>query len=82
YYAGGKDYKRIIINRIEPGSAADLIGLEKDDEITAINFKPVHKMTLEEIDEIFRSKDNRAVVLRVYHDNEYDSVVLKLKRRI
>lgn len=82
YYTDGKDYKRIIISRVEPGSAADLIGLEKDDEITAINFKTVDKMSLEEIDEIFRSQDNRAVVLRVFHDNEYDSVILRLKRRI
>lgn len=82
YYAAGNNLDRIIINRVEPGSAGDEIGLEKDDEIVSINFKPVSKMTLEEIDEIFRSKNDRSLLLDVYHDKKLDKVVLTLKRRI
>ncbi len=41
YYRTGDDYSHVIISRVEPGSPADDIGLEKDDEIVAINFKPV-----------------------------------------
>jgi len=82
YYAAGDDFKHIIVSRVAAGSPADEIGLEKDDEITAINFKPVKEMSLEEIDGIFKSKENRNLLLEVFHDHRYDRVILTLKRRI
>lgn len=82
YYAGGSDYKHIIIERVEPGSAADMIGIQKDDEILDINFKPVARMSLEEIDEIFKSKDDRSLLLEVSRKNKSSFKVLTLKRRI
>ncbi len=82
YYAAGEGFKHLIISRIEPGSAADEVGLEKDDEITAINFKPVADMTLEQIDNILKSKDERNLLIEVYHDHKFDRVILTLKRRI
>lgn len=81
YYSTG-NFSHIIIGRVEPGSAGDLIGLEKGDEIMSINFKPVAKMTLEEIDSIFKSRDGRGILLEIFHDNRYDKVILTLKRRI
>ena len=60
----------------------DAIGLERGDEIISINFKPVEKMSLEEIDALFKSRDNRSILLEVFHDNRYDNVILTLKRRI
>lgn len=82
YYAAGDGFKHLIISRVEPGSAADEVGLEKDDEITTINFKPVGDMTLEQIDNIFKSKSERNLLIEVYHDHRYDRVILTLKRRI
>ena len=82
YYAAGEGLKHIIISRVEPGSAADEVGLEKDDEITSINFKPVAEMTLEEIDNILKSKDDRNLLIEVYHDHKFDRVILTLRRRI
>ena len=82
YYAAGDGFKRIIISRVEPGSAGDAIGLEKDDEILSINLKPIANMSLEEVDNIFRSKNDRSLLLEVYHDKRYDNVILTLKRRI
>lgn len=82
YYAGGDDYKHVIISRVEPGSAGDEIGLEKDDEIVSINLKPISHMSLEDIDNIFKSQDNRSLLLEVYHDKKYDRVIMTLKRRI
>ena len=82
YYATGDDFNHVIISRVEPGSAGALVGLEKNDEIVSINFKPVSKMSLEEIDELFRSKDDRSLLLEVFHDNKYDNVIMTLKRRI
>jgi len=82
YYGGGDNFDHVIISRVEPGSAGDEIGLEKDDEIVSINFKPVSKMTLEEIDGIFKSQDDRNLLLEVYHDKHLDKVILTLKRRV
>jgi hypothetical protein len=82
YYGAGEDFKHVIISRVEPGSAADEVGLEKDDEITSINFKPVADMTLEQIDGILKSKDERNLLIEIYHDHKFDRVILTLKRRI
>ncbi|MGZ3833801.1 MAG: aspartyl protease family protein, partial [Mucilaginibacter sp.] len=82
YYAAGNDFRHIIISRVEPGSAADEVGLEKDDEITAINFKPVADMSLEQIDDLLRSKNERNLLIEVFHDHKFDRVILTLRRRI
>ncbi len=82
YYAAGNDYRRIIVCRVEPGSAADRLGIEKDDEIVAINFKDVGKMSLQEIDEILRSRNDRTLLLEVMHRQALARVLLTLKRRI
>jgi len=82
YYGAGDDFSHVIISRVEPGSAGDEVGLEKNDEIVSINFKPVSKMTLEEIDGIFKSQNDRNLLLEVYHDKKLDKVILTLKRRV
>jgi hypothetical protein len=82
YYSTGDAYNRVIISRVEPGSAADEIGLEKDDEIIAINFKRVSSMTLEQIDALFKSQDQRSLLLEIFHDKKLDQVIITLKRRV
>jgi len=82
YYSSGDELNHVIISRVEPGSPGDEIGLEPGDEIMAINFKPVAKMTLEEIDGLFKSKPERTLLLEVFHDKKYDNVIITLKRRI
>jgi hypothetical protein len=82
YFAGGDNYQHLIISRVSPGSPAADIGLEKNDEIVSINLKPVSQMGIEEVDEILRSRDERSLLLEIYHDKKYDKVILTLKRRI
>lgn len=82
YYSDGVDFKRVIVSRVEPGSPADQIGIEKDDEIIGINFKPVANMSLDEIDRIFKSGNDRSLLLDVYHEKKIDKVIITLKRRI
>ncbi len=82
YYAAGDQFRRIIVCRVEPGSAADLLGIEKNDEIIAINFKEVGHMTMQEIDEIFRSKNDRTLLLEVMRNQNIAKILLTLKRRI
>ena len=82
YYAQGDELKRVIIDRVEPGSAGDLIGLQKDDELVAVNFKPVASMSLEDLDGIFKSRDGRGLVLEIFRNKKYENVLMFLKRRI
>ncbi|MFA6248612.1 MAG: aspartyl protease family protein [Mucilaginibacter sp.] len=81
YFMAGDNLAHLIIGRVAPGSPADEIGLIKDDEITSINFKPVSKMSAEEIDSYFKTAE-RSLLLEIYHDKKYDRVIISLKRRI
>lgn len=78
------DYDRVVITRIEPYSPAEAVGLKKDDEILSINFKPVKQMTMQEIDNLFRSRDDRSFILEVLSNKGKDRerVILTLQRRI
>ena len=82
--SAGPDYTRVVITRIEPFSPAEAIGLRKDDEILAINFKAVSGMTMQEIDNLFRSRDGRSFILEVVRNKGKDRerVILTLERRI
>jgi len=82
YYMAGDNYGRAVISRVEPGSPGDEVGLEKDDEIVAINLKPVKDMTIEQIDAMFKSQNDRSLLLDIYHDKKLDRVILTLRRRI
>jgi len=82
YYRTGDDFSHVVISRVEPGSPGDVVGLEPGDEILGINFKPVTKLTLEDIDGLFKSSPERNLLLEVYHDKKYDNVIITLKRRI
>ncbi|WP_165852061.1 aspartyl protease family protein [Mucilaginibacter terrenus] len=82
YYWAGKDFKHLLVSRVEPDSPGSETGLEQGDEIMSVNFKPVTQMSIEEIDNLFKSKNERSLLLEVFHDQRYDRVVLTLKRRI
>jgi len=85
--SAGDKFERVLVSRIEPGSAADDAGLRKDDEILAINFKRVAELNPTEIDNLFRSKSDRSFILDVLpHGSKSirnkERVILTLKRRI
>jgi hypothetical protein len=82
YYAAGDGFKHIIISRVEPGSAGAEAGLKKDDEIISINSKPIAQMNIEDIDALFKSQNDRSLLLGVYRDKTLDKVIITLKRRI
>ncbi len=82
--SGGDDFKRVVITRVEPFSPAEYVGLGKDDEILSINFKPVTEMSMQEIDNLFRSRNDRSFILEVVAKGakERSRVILTLQRRI
>lgn len=82
YFSSGPDLDHVIIYKVEPGSAGDEAGLQKDDEIISINFKPAGDMPLEQIDNLFKSSDGRGFALVIFRDGKYYNLLLTLKRRI
>ncbi|WP_207533688.1 aspartyl protease family protein [Desertivirga arenae] len=78
------DYSRLFIGRVEPGSAADLIGLEVNDEIVDINFRRAKDWNIDEIYQLFRSRPDKGILLTIIPKGEKKTqvVVLTLKRRI
>ncbi|WP_374165971.1 PDZ domain-containing protein [Arcticibacter sp. MXS-1] len=78
------DFKRIIITRIEPGSAAEEAGLKVNDLILDINLIPVDQIGSEEVYNTFQSGHKRNLVLRIIKGgtNEIRTLILTLKRRI
>jgi C-terminal processing protease CtpA/Prc len=81
-YADGDDLKRIVISRVEPGSAGQEAGLAENDEIIAINLHPVNQLGIMAIDQMFKLKDNRSYVIAYRRKEVFYSTVLTLKRRI
>lgn len=82
YFAEGQELNAIIVNRIEPGSAADIAGIEPGDRIIAINFKYVSDISIQDIDNIFRSSPDRSLLIDVLRGKKRYRFILTLKRRI
>ncbi|NEU09060.1 peptide-binding protein [Flavihumibacter sp. R14] len=78
------EYNRVVVTRVEPFSPAEYLGLQKDDEIVSINFKPVKEMTMQEIDNMFRSRNDRSFIIDIVRNKgkEHERVILTLARRI
>ena len=82
YYTAHKEEQHIIIDKVAPGSAANTAGLLKDDEIMMINFYSAANLSLQQIDELFKSGDGRPFVLLIYRNKNYLTIHLRLKRRV
>ena len=82
--SAGPDYKRVIISRVAAGSPAELEGLESGDEIISINFKPVSEFSVNEIDNLFKSGNERSYLLSILPKNsdKTKKILFTLKRRI
>lgn len=82
--ADGSNYKGIVVVRVEPNSAAEKAGLKRGDRILGVNFKKVEDLDIEQLYAIFKSRDNRGIIIQVFREstNDIDYVVLVLKRRI
>ncbi|MFN0291510.1 aspartyl protease family protein [Pedobacter helvus] len=81
-YAESGPPSRTFINKIEPESAADLVGLKEGDEIISINFKKIDDYSLDDIGAIFKAKNGYSVIVEVWRDKAFIIKLLKLKKRI
>ena len=81
-YAGGDDLKRIMISRVEPGSAGEEAGLTENDEITAVNLRSVAQMGIMDLDRMFKLGNNHSLIIEYRRKEIFYSTILTLKRRI
>ena len=84
FYSPGPDYGRLVVNRVEPYSPAEEEGIKVGDEIISINLKPVTDYSAAEIDELFKSGDNRSFLLEILKKDSktLSKLIFTLKRRI
>lgn len=82
YHAAGENFEHLIVEKVDVGSVAHQMGIQEQDEIVSINFKPVSKMSMQQIDDLLKSRDGRTILLELYRDKVTDRVLLTLKRRI
>jgi hypothetical protein len=82
YYTARDAAQHIIIDNVAPGSAASMAGLLKGDEIMMINLYSVVDLSLQQIDDLFKSRDGRPFVLLIYRNSNYITVHMTLKRRV
>jgi C-terminal processing protease CtpA/Prc len=78
------DFKRLYVARINSGSAAEDCGLQVNDEILSINFKPVKDMDIDDIHSLFRSREGAGILIQIlpYGTKRTEFVLMNLKRRI
>jgi hypothetical protein len=81
--AGGPEYHRYVIQRVEPGSPAERANLLPQDELLSINLLPVSSMTLTQITRLLHSADGKQLLMFVRRaDGELFVTRLTLKRQI
>lgn len=73
---------RYFIERIEPGSPAEKIGIRSGDELLSVNFKDMGSLDLESVVLLLKAGDGKNVLLKLYRDEEILFKVLTLKKRI
>lgn len=81
-FSDGPKQDHYFVSRIEPGSPAEMGGLEPDDQILYINFIPATNYTLTDMSRIFRAGEGKTVILTLFRNDQFIIKVLKLKRRI
>lgn len=67
---------------VRKDSPADLAGIKKGDEITTINGHVCYNYTLEEINEILKSEEDRTITIEVIRNNKPLKFKFKLKNII
>lgn len=81
-FSGGENFRRVFVNRVEPNSPADEIGIEKNDELLSVNFKKVSDLSIEEIIKVFQSGNDKSLFLEFLHQDTVFKKIITLKRRI
>ncbi|GAB3838584.1 hypothetical protein GCM10028821_40480 [Hymenobacter jeollabukensis] len=81
--AGGPQYRRYIIQRVEPGSPAAAANLLPKDELVSINLEPVANMSLTQVTRLLHSADGRRLIVFVRRaDGDLFVTKMTLRRQL
>ena len=70
------------IDGVIPDSPAGLAGIKKGDAIVSINFKLAYDYSLQDILNLFQSKNNKRIVMKIRRNGETMKFKFNLKRKI
>lgn len=78
------DFTRLIVSRVAPGSAAELEEIQAGDEILSINLKRISDYSSKELDDLFKSGNERNYLIEFLPKDNKNSkkIIFTLKRRI
>lgn len=80
--ASGEVYNRFFIYKVEPNSPAAEADILAGDEILYINAADASKLSISNIDKLFRLRDGQKLLIILRRDEETIYRILTLKRRI
>ncbi|MCJ0741751.1 aspartyl protease family protein [Pedobacter montanisoli] len=73
---------RYLITRVDEGSVAQKAGILPNDEIIALNFKPIDSYTIDEIANLFKARDGNAILMECWRKDQRIIKLIRLKKRI
>ncbi|KUG08417.1 hypothetical protein ASU33_09630 [Solirubrum puertoriconensis] len=81
--ATGPQYRRYVVQRVEPGSPADKAKIKPRDEILSLNLAPAESFSLTQLSRLLHSADGRELMLFLRRpDGEIYVARITLKRQI
>ncbi|UYZ59591.1 aspartyl protease family protein [Hymenobacter latericus] len=81
--ATGPQYRRYVVQRVEPGSPADNANIKPRDEILSLNLAPAESFSLTQLSRLLHSADGRELILFLRRpDGEIYVARITLKRQI
>lgn len=80
--ASGNEYRRFIVNYVEPDSPAAEAGILPGDEVISINLTAAAAMTISKIDQLFHSRPGYNILLGIQRGDQRIYTVITLKRKI
>jgi len=81
-YLDQDEYKRVLIGEIDQNSPAEKAGLCPYDEIIGVNFKPIEGYSLNDLTEMFKSREDRALIFEIFRDKKVFFKIVRLEKRI
>jgi hypothetical protein len=73
---------RYFVGKIDPGSPAEQAGILSDDEIVSVNLMRIAQFSLDDLSNLFKSGNDRKIIVEIFRKNVVLFKILKLKVRI
>lgn len=81
-YVDNSAFNRVFISRVEPASPAEKSGILANDEILSINFLKITDYSLDDITNLLKSENGKAILIEFVRNEKIYIKLLVLKRRL